>query len=220
MNFGFPVYWIVSALPLTKSGVIDPKQDKTDTINTMPFQSDFEEGNGWDVPPFEGMDIQGDAVDLNIPMQFQDGSNVAPWAPVDLQDDDFMFFAMEDVSAQMSRTSSYGSAGVSSHRSSPRIPSAKAKHTKDTDPIKKVRGSGRVEKKKSAAPLDNFVVVTLDSIHQQSGKPNPFECFEAARGIQRGRKGPLANKAAEIALNIRRMGACFCCRRYVPLAML
>lgn len=168
-----------------------------------------------DMSNFEGVDAQARAVDLDIPLQFQDNSNAAPWVPVNLQDDDFMFFAMEDVSAQMSRTSSHMSVGTSSHRSSPGMPSARPRNAKETDPIKKVRGSGsRVEKKKPA-PLDNFVVVTPNTIHQQSGKPNPFECFEVARGIQRGRKGPLADKAAESALNIRRMGACFCCRRYV-----
>jgi hypothetical protein len=58
-------------------------------------------------------------------------------------------------------------------------------------------------------------VLTPSTIHQKAGKPNPFECFEVMRGTQRGRKGPLANKAAESALNIRRMGACFCCHRYI-----
>ncbi|KAI0476942.1 hypothetical protein F4859DRAFT_68215 [Xylaria cf. heliscus] len=181
------------------------------TMDTGSFQPDIREGSMCDTSNFEGVDIQAQAVDLDIPLQFQDDSNAAPWVPMNLQDDDFMFFTMDDVSAQMSRTSSHMSAETSSHRSSPGMPSARPRTAKDADPIKKVRGSGRVEKKKPA-PVDNFVVVTPNTIHQQSGKPNPFECFEVARGIQRGRKGPLADKAAESALNIRRMGACFCCR--------
>ncbi|KAJ8128362.1 hypothetical protein O1611_g5272 [Lasiodiplodia mahajangana] len=173
--------------------------------------SGLQERTMCDPSSFEGMNmnIQAQSADLDIPIQFQDDSNVAPWAPVD----DFMFFPMEDISAQMSRTPSQGSAGAHSHRSSPGMPS-KSKQTKDTNPIKKVRGSSRVEKRKPAAPVDNFVVVTPTTINQQSGKPNPFECFEVGRGIQRGRKGPLADKAAERALNIRRKGACFCCHRY------
>ncbi|KAI3336618.1 hypothetical protein HD806DRAFT_474266 [Xylariaceae sp. AK1471] len=180
------------------------------TMNMSPFQTDLQEGSIGGMSPFEGMNIQAQSADLDIPIQFQDDTNVAPWAPMNIQDDEFMFFPMDDVSAHMSRSPSHRSAGTSSHHSSPGVPSAKPKHAKDTDPIKKVRGSGRV--KKSSAPVDNFVVVTPNTIHQRSGKPNPFECFEVIRGTQRGRKGPLANKAAESALNIRRMGACFCCR--------
>ncbi|KAI0458396.1 hypothetical protein F5B21DRAFT_460942 [Xylaria acuta] len=181
------------------------------TMDTGSFQPEIQEGGMCDISNFEGVDVPAQAVDLDIPLQFQDDSNAAPWVPMNLQDDDFTFFVMEDASVQMSRTSSHISVGTSSHRSSPGMPSARPKRAKDTDPIKTVRGSSRVEKKKPA-PVDNFVVVTPNTIHQQSGKPNPFECFEVARGIQRGRKGPLANKAAESALNVRRMGACFCCR--------
>ncbi|KAI1757399.1 hypothetical protein F4782DRAFT_127963 [Xylaria castorea] len=181
------------------------------TMDAGAFQPDIQEGSMRDMSNFEGVDIEAQAVDLDIPLQFQDDSNAAPWAPVNLPDDGFMFFTMDDASTQMSRTSSHMSVGTSSHRSSPGMPSARPRAAQDTDPIKKVRGSSRVEKKKPA-PVDNFVVVTPNTIHQQSGKLNPFECFEAARGIQRGRKGPLADKAAESALNIRRMGACFCCR--------
>ncbi|KAF2964978.1 hypothetical protein GQX73_g8576 [Xylaria multiplex] len=175
------------------------------TMDTYQYPQGVQE-SVCDMPNFEGMDIQAQPADLDIPIRFQHDSNVAPWAPMNLPDGESMFFDTEDAITQMSRTPSHGSAGASSHRSSP---SVKPRNPKDTDPIKKVRGGGRVEKKKSA-PLDNFVVVTPTTINQQSG--NPFECFEVAGGIQRGRKGPLANKAAESARNIRRMGACFCCR--------
>lgn len=169
-----------------------------------------------DITSFEGMDVQAQPADLGIPLQFQHDNHVDPWAP------EFMFFDMEDVSARMSRTTSQGSAAISSLRSSPKIPSAKPRHSKDADPVKKVRGGGRVEKKKKAAApattSDNFVIFTPNSVNNQPGKPNLFECFEVAGGVQRGRKGPLAGKAAERARNIRRMGACFCCRRLVFLS--
>jgi hypothetical protein len=42
-------------------------------------------------------------------------------------------------------------------------------------------------------------------------KPNRFECFEAHRPSQRGRKGPLATDTKQSALQVRRMGACFSC---------
>ncbi|KAI0816605.1 hypothetical protein GGR55DRAFT_244880 [Xylaria sp. FL0064] len=180
------------------------------TMNTYQFQQAVQEDSICDFTTFDRTDTQAQPADLDIPMQFQHDNNVAPWAPMNLPDDEFMFFDMEDVSAQMSRTTSQGSAGIGSHRSSPSTQSVKPRQTKDADPTKKVN-SGRIEKKKSA-PQDNFVVFTPNTVNQQSGKPNPFECFEVAGGIQRGRKGPLANKAAERARNIRRMGACFCCR--------
>ncbi|KAI1115095.1 hypothetical protein F5Y14DRAFT_145388 [Nemania sp. NC0429] len=172
------------------------------------FQLGPQEENMGDMSNFEEIGIQAEPADLDIPIQFQDSSNVAPWAPTNIQDDDFMFFAVEEA---ISPTPSQRSPGAHSHRSSPGIPPVKHRHAKDTDLIKKVRGSSRIEKKKPA-PVDNFVIVTPNTIHQQSGKPNPFECFEIQRGVQRGRKGPLADKAAESALNVRRMGACFCCR--------
>ncbi|KAI1304350.1 hypothetical protein F5Y03DRAFT_176471 [Xylaria venustula] len=181
------------------------------TMSAYTFESDVQEDTMCDISSFGGMGIQPQATDLGIPIQFQDGNNVAPWAPMSLPDNEFMFFGMEDVSAQMSRTTSYESAAASSHRSSPNIPSLKPRHAKDTNSTKKIT-SGRIEKKKSAPSSDNFVVFTPNIINQQSGRPNPFECFEVVGGIQRGRKGPLANKAAERARNIRRMGACFCCR--------
>ncbi|KAH8889280.1 hypothetical protein GQ53DRAFT_630086, partial [Thozetella sp. PMI_491] len=56
-----------------------------------------------------------------------------------------------------------------------------------------------------------FLIVTPDSVNAHAGKPNPFECFEAMRPSQRGRKGPLANDTKENALQVRRLGACFCC---------
>ncbi|KAI0971871.1 hypothetical protein F4678DRAFT_432345 [Xylaria arbuscula] len=182
-----------------------------DTMSAYTFESGVQEDTMCDISSFEGMGIQPQATDLDIPIQFQHGSNVAPWAPMSLSDNEFMFFDMENVSAQMSRTTSYESAAASSHLSSPSIPSLKPRHVKDTNSTKKIT-SGRIEKKKSTPPSDNFVVFTPNIINQQSGKPNPFECFEVVGGIQRGRKGPLANKAAARARNIRRMGACFCCR--------
>lgn len=75
----------------------------------------------------------------------------------------------------------------------------------------KVR-SGKVEKRQARSePLDNFVVVTPNSISAQSGRPNPYECFEHLRATQKGRKGPLANATKQSALQVRRLGACFCC---------
>ncbi|KAI0873360.1 hypothetical protein GGS24DRAFT_463778 [Hypoxylon argillaceum] len=185
------------------SGFLDSTMDMSSS------QSGLQAGSLGDIPSFEGMNMQAQPIDLDIPIQFQDDSNVAPWAPID----DLMFLPMANasVSAQMSRTSSQRSVETHSHHSSPGIPCAKSKQAKSTNSIKKVKGGNRVEKRKQAAPRDNFVVLTPNTIHQQSGKPNPFEYGEEARGIHRGRKGPLADKAAVKALNIRRSGACFCC---------
>ncbi|KAL2257492.1 hypothetical protein VTK26DRAFT_105 [Humicola hyalothermophila] len=86
----------------------------------------------------------------------------------------------------------------------------------------------------STTTANKFLIVTPSSISLHADKPNPFECFEAlaaaqfsssgssssssgsppaasARPSQRGRKGPLANDTKQSALQVRRMGACFCC---------
>ncbi|KAK4165326.1 hypothetical protein QBC43DRAFT_32019 [Cladorrhinum sp. PSN259] len=65
-----------------------------------------------------------------------------------------------------------------------------------------------------------FLIVTPSSINahnaqsSSSANPqstNPYECFEALRPSQRGRKGPLATDTKHSALQVRRKGACFCC---------
>lgn len=93
--------------------------------------------------------------------------------------------------------------------------------SKTPHPVRKVQ-TGKVEKKRTkkkdkaaATPPDQagkFVIMTPTSITAQAGRPNPFECFEEAlRTSHRGRKGPLANGTKESALQVRRLGACFCC---------
>lgn len=69
---------------------------------------------------------------------------------------------------------------------------------------------GKVEKRQ-AESSGKFVIMTPNSINAQVGRPNPFECFDAMRATQRGRKGPLANETKKNALQVRRLGACFCC---------
>ncbi|KAK0722960.1 hypothetical protein B0T26DRAFT_704804 [Lasiosphaeria miniovina] len=64
----------------------------------------------------------------------------------------------------------------------------------------------------SSGGSSKFFVVTPESVNAHADKPNPFECFETAmRQSQRGRKGPLASGTKESALQVRRVGACFCC---------
>ncbi|GAB1320208.1 hypothetical protein MFIFM68171_10418 [Madurella fahalii] len=93
--------------------------------------------------------------------------------------------------------------------------------------IRKANTSNRVQKRKSPASASpttssssdpsptatqsKFLIVTPSSISAHSHKPNPFECFEALRPSQRGRKGPLATDTKQSALQVRRMGACFSC---------
>lgn len=101
-------------------------------------------------------------------------------------------------------------------------------------PIRKANTSNRIQKRKpttssssgsSSSPTDlspttaaaaaaqqsKFLIVTPSSISAHSHRPNPFECFEALRPSQRGRKGPLATDTKESALHVRRKGACFSC---------
>ncbi|MBE3045491.1 Zn(II)2Cys6 transcription factor [Candidatus Bathyarchaeota archaeon] len=110
--------------------------------------------------------------------------------------------------------SNYASSSPSSV--SPQPGPSKAPHA-----VRKVQ-SGKVEKKKSkkkdkggttpSSQAGRFVIVTPTSITAQAGRPNPYDCFsEAHRASHRGRKGPLANGTKESALQVRRLGACFCC---------
>jgi hypothetical protein len=98
--------------------------------------------------------------------------------------------------------------------SSPKSPPIKSESSKSPRGIHKVK-DGKIEKKAKKMAMDSqsgkFVIMTPNSITAHSGRPNPFECFEAMRATQRGRKGPLANETKENALQVRRLGACFCC---------
>ncbi|EFX05575.1 hypothetical protein CMQ_3644 [Grosmannia clavigera kw1407] len=102
--------------------------------------------------------------------------------------------------------------------------------------LDKVKGTGsRVEKRKtgnnssanekfqpttnagtgnSVSNEDRFIIVTPTTIssHASSGsKQNLFDHLEAFNTTQKGRKGPLADEVKEGALQVRRLGACFCC---------
>ncbi|KAL7941587.1 hypothetical protein V8C42DRAFT_334146 [Trichoderma barbatum] len=113
-------------------------------------------------------------------------------------------FVFEEVISSPSQLSTASS-------SSPRSPAVKSEaSSKSGKSIRKVIG-GKVEKNKSEASSSKFVIVTPTTISARAGKPNPFECFEAMRTTQKGRKGPLANETKESALQVRRVGACFCC---------
>lgn len=111
--------------------------------------------------------------------------------------------------AQYMSSPSQHSIGSASPRSTS---SVKSEGSGKSSPIaiRKVN-AGRVEKSK-AEQVGKFHIVTPNSITASAGRPNPYECFEAMRTTQRGRKGPLANATKEDALQVRRRGACFCCR--------
>lgn len=151
-------------------------------------------------------------VDLGIPQQYRnDGSNVQPWAPMNLKNEGFSSVLVDESSSFSSQSPGQRSPTHSSLQSSPRSPYVKAEAGKSASPIRKIRDGYKIEKKKSES--SKFVIMTPNLINQQSGKPNPFECFEAMRTTQRGRKGPLAHETKESALQVRRLGACFCCHR-------
>ncbi|KAG6003653.1 hypothetical protein E4U21_001814 [Claviceps maximensis] len=118
------------------------------------------------------------------------------------------------LEASSSSSSSFSSSPVSVSVSA----SALASSTSPL-PIPKVK-NGRVEKRKTEIPSSSsssssssgkFVIMTPNSIHAQAGRPNLFECFEAMRTTHRGRKGPLPSETKQDALEVRRLGACFCC---------
>lgn len=95
--------------------------------------------------------------------------------------------------------------------SSPDLRSVKS----EASPKSPVRGrkvaADKVDKKKKGSQAGNFVIVTPNLISAHNGNPNPYECFEHMRATQKGRKGPLASATKKSALQVRRLGACFCC---------
>ncbi|KAG5913178.1 hypothetical protein E4U53_004971, partial [Claviceps sorghi] len=96
---------------------------------------------------------------------------------------------------------------ASSSSSSRSSPSASSTSSLPTKRVRK--GSGETHRAEFSG---KFVIMTPDSMHAQTGRPNPFECLEAMRGTRRGRKGPLPGVTAQDALEVRRFGACYCCR--------
>lgn len=150
---------------------------------------------------------QQQPLDLGIPQQFREENNVPPWDPTNLKIEDFSGTS-SDGSEYLSQSPLHFTPSPKSHSGSPGPLEAKPESGKAPNPIRKTK-SGKVEKSKAAT--SKFVIMTPTLINAQSGRPNPFECFEAMRVTQRGRKGPLANDTKENALQVRRLGACFCC---------
>ncbi|KAM0334015.1 hypothetical protein ACHAQA_001035 [Verticillium albo-atrum] len=69
-----------------------------------------------------------------------------------------------------------------------------------------------VQKVKKPAEKSGFVVVTPEQINMAAAAGR-HDCFDGGqRTTQRGRKGPLATSTKESALEVRRVGACFCCK--------
>jgi hypothetical protein len=77
---------------------------------------------------------------------------------------------------------------------------------KKTSPSSPLSASGG-----SSSGLSTFLIVTPDSVNAHADKSNPFDCHDALRSTQRGRKGPLASETKQSALRVRRLGACFHC---------
>jgi hypothetical protein len=146
---------------------------------------------------------QPQIVNMNFSLPLQADPNVAPWDPTQMKRDDARNFIVEEFDPSP-QASSYSSS------SSPRSPIIKLEaDNKSESPIRKVK-VGKIEKRKPEQQ-NKFVIVTPNSISAHAGNPRQYECFEAMRTTQRGRKGPLANETKENALQVRRLGACFCC---------
>jgi hypothetical protein len=153
--------------------------------------------------------------DLGIPIQFCRNDDVSPWGPINLKEDASYAetpaanFLTPEAVVQSTPPSSGSSSYSGNRSSSPRSPEIKME--KAPSPIRRIKGS-KIQKNR-AEPESKFVIMTPMIINDAAtgGKPNPFECFEAMRTTHRGRKGPLADKVKESALQVRRLGACFCC---------
>lgn len=173
---------------------------------------------------------------LDIPQPFQSGPDVPPWNPTNLHTTlestagDSPIFVMEGPGFVSPSPAPYQSPSVGTPASaSPPSPinvklettTGRKKSAATSNPItiRRTRGPSGVHKKKapdsaprsSASSSSQFLIVTPDSVTAHAGRPNPYECFEASRPSQKGRKGPLLNETKENALQVRRVGACFCC---------
>jgi hypothetical protein len=124
---------------------------------------------------------------------------------------------MEDFVFSPSNNNTPTSSSITSSppSSSPKSPHIKVESSKSPLAIRRVKDAKIEKKTKRSSTADSqsgkFVIMTPNTITAHAGRPNPFECFEAMRATQRGRKGPLANDTKENALQVRRLGACFCC---------
>ncbi|KAK9416210.1 hypothetical protein SUNI508_09790 [Seiridium unicorne] len=159
-----------------------------------------------DVSSLNGFDIPPQAADLDIPIQYRKNDNILPWDATNLREDEPSFSETDMISPGASQPSPTRTRQPSS---SPVLTSIKAE--KAPIPIRKIQGKNSKIEKRKAEPANKFVIMTPNIINASAGKPNPFECFEAMRTTQKGRKGPLANATKEDALEVRRLGACFCC---------
>ncbi|OHE96048.1 hypothetical protein CORC01_08585 [Colletotrichum orchidophilum] len=183
-------------------------EEQLDLSELTTFVNSFHSNNA----PLTGLDTfpqrQYDG-DIDLSQTLSPSSNPGPWNPTTLKvDNGSSIFLMEDFSA----SSSQSSTSTSPSQSNSNSPDLKHEGDKaaSASQIRKVI-TGKVEKKKATEPANKFVIVTPNSINAHSGRPNPWECFEAMKTQTRGRKGPLANATKESALQVRRLGACFCC---------
>ncbi|KAI9166657.1 hypothetical protein HJFPF1_02769 [Paramyrothecium foliicola] len=158
--------------------------------------------NSFQVDPFTSLhtEPQNQRLNFSTATSFQSDPNVPSWNPASSRAIGENIISFEEFIPSPTDDSndspSPGSSAVKTERKSPTA-------------IRRIK-VGKVEKRKSES-AGKFVIVTPTSISAHAGKPNPFECFEAMRTTQRGRKGPLANETKENALQVRRLGACFCC---------
>ncbi|ROT42809.1 hypothetical protein SODALDRAFT_24340 [Sodiomyces alkalinus F11] len=147
----------------------------------------------------------------------QAGSGTNPWPFSDFHPGDQSPGPTQDTPCSTSPYISSSSCSSSVRRSSPGSPTDQCERKRQVSPTK-VHGvkSGRIEKNKRKQPAgleeSQFVIVTPSAMSAANGKPNRWECLEAGRMTQRGRKGPLTETSKETARKVRQRGACFCCR--------
>ncbi|KAK8088798.1 hypothetical protein PG997_003759 [Apiospora hydei] len=155
-------------------------------------------------------------VDLGIPQQFRNTSDVPPWDPTNLKNDENTF-AMTGLHASPGASScspqtSPAPSSSSQLSLSPRWVDIKPESAAGKAPIRRTKGAGKIEKKRPE-PVNKFVIMTPNLISASAGKPNPYECFDAMRTTARGRKGPLANDTKESALQCDKERPCKSCKK-------
>ncbi|GAB0135907.1 hypothetical protein EsDP_00004229 [Epichloe bromicola] len=152
------------------------------------------------------------------PLFPQDPMAIAPWNAESPNAINAQMMSFEElISSPHVSNSAPSTSSISSPQKSPPVKaettssSPSSLRLKSPLTIRKVK-DGKIQKRK-AELSGKFVIMTPNSINAQAGRPNPFECFDAMRATQRGRKGPLANETKRNALQV----VCWQFQDFIPV---
>lgn len=159
---------------------------------------------------------------LDVHQPIQSCPDVRPWTPEDLRTTlqpstgNYPVFVKEDIGLVPPSNVRLGPGDSIGGRKPNTIPDPIIiQRTSDTAGVRKNRAPDPAPP--SSAPSSasssrsQFLVITPDSVNAYAGRASRYEFSEAMRASQKGRKSPLQDDTRQNALQVRRVGACFCC---------